>query len=114
MAQCGGIDVSTAGRIGSDDTQSGTRPRPLARDVVVVLHAVAAHPSIWWAGLAAVGRMARTGWWHRRPFLPLPGQSYWHFRLVTAFGGAGSEAAMAGRDVVAYLQWCRRARPRRG
>jgi len=91
-----------------------TSPGRLGRDVAVVLLAVAAHPSVWWAGLAAVGRMARTGWWRRPPFLPLPGRSYWHFRLVTAFGGAGSESAMAGRDVVAYLRWCQRARPRRG
>jgi hypothetical protein len=106
--------VGTAGAAASDETQSGTRPRRLGRDVVVVLSAVAAHPSIWWAGLAAVGRMAQSGWWRRRPFLPLPGRSYWDFRLVTAFGGTGREAPMAGRDVVAYLQWCRRTHPRRG
>jgi hypothetical protein len=90
------------------------RTGPQARDVVVVLLAVAVHPSVWWAGLAAVGRLARTGWWHRRPFLPLPGKSYWAFRLVTAFGGTGRDTAMTGRDVVAYLQWCRRTHPRRG
>jgi hypothetical protein len=106
--------VGTAGSSGSDGTWGAIRPRRLGRDVVVVLLAVAPHPSIWWAGLAAVRRMARTGWWHRPPFLPLPGQSYWHFRLVTAFGGTGTGAAMAGRDVVAYLRWCQRARPRRG
>jgi hypothetical protein len=95
-------------------TGTQTQPRRLGRDVVVVLAAVAVHPSLWWTGLAAVGRLARTGWWRRPPFLPLPGRSYWHFRLVTAFGGTGTEAAMSGRDVVAYLQWCRRAGPHRG
>ena len=99
---------------GTEDSPGAPRPRPLGRDVAVVLVAVAAHPSIWWAGLAAVGRMARTRWWRRWPFLPLPGESYWHFRLVTAFGGTGTEQAMTGRDVVAYLRWCRRTHPRRG
>jgi hypothetical protein len=99
---------------GAADGGGATRPRPLGRDVAVVLLAVASHPSIWWAGLAAGGRMARTQWWRRRPFLPLPGESYWHFRLVTAFGGTGTEQAMTGRDVVAYLRWCRRTHPRRG
>ena len=102
------------GRTGSDEIPSVAPPRPLGRDVVVVLLAVAAHPSVWWAGLAAVGRLARTGWWRRRPFLPVPGESYWAFRLVTAFGGTGSETPLTGRDVVAYLQWCRRTHPRRG
>ena len=106
--------MSTAGHGGSVERGGPTRPRPLGRDVAVVLFAVAAHPSIWWAGLAAVGRMARTRWWRRPPFLPLPGKSYWHFRLVTAFGGTGTEQPMTGRDVVAYLRWCRRTHPRRG
>ena len=98
---------------GTEDA-GATRPGALGRDVAVVLAAVAAHPSIWWAGLVAVGRLARTRWWRRRPFLPLPGEPYWHFRLVTAFGGTGTEQAMTGQDVVAYLRWCRRTHPRRG
>jgi hypothetical protein len=92
----------------------GVGSRRLGRDVAVVLPAVLAHPSIWWAGLAAVARLSRRGWWRRPPFLPLPGRSYWDFRLVTAFGGSGRQSVLDGRDVVAYLQWCRRTRPRRG
>jgi hypothetical protein len=105
---------SEHGELGEFPDRQRHAPRTVGRDVAVVLRAVVAHPSIWWAGLAAVSRMARTGWWRRPPFLPLPGQSYWHFRLVTAFGGTKSETAMAGSDVVAYLRWCQRARPRRG
>jgi hypothetical protein len=82
--------------------------------VVVVLGAVLAHPSLWWSGVGAVFRLARRGWWHKAPFLPVPGEAYWHFRLVTAFGGTGEGAALSGAEVVAYLQWCRRTRPRRG
>ena len=88
--------------------------RPLRRDIAVVVTAVAPHPSLWWAGLTALTRLARRGWWHRPPFLPVPGQAYWQFRLVTAFGGAGDPAALGRDDVVAYLRWCRRTRPQRG
>jgi hypothetical protein len=81
---------------------------------LVVLRAVAFRPSLWWPGVTALGRLTRAGWWHRSPFLPVPGDRYWHFRLVTAFGGTGDGAALEPADVVAYLQWCRRARPLRG
>ena len=83
-------------------------------NVLVVLGAVLPRPWLWWSGLTAVVRLSRRGWWHRAPFLPVPGQAYWHFRLVTAFGGSGASADLTGPDVVAYLQWCRRSRPRRG
>jgi hypothetical protein len=100
-----------------DRTGVAARPhehRRIGHDVAVVLPAVLAHPSLWWAGLTAVGRLARTGWWRRPPFIPLPGESYWEFRQVTAFGGSGRASGLDGGDVVAYLQWCRRTRPRRG
>ena len=93
------------------EVQAGRRR---AKDIAVVLSAVAPHPSLWWAAVAALGRLARRGWWRRRPFLPVPGDAYWEFRLVTAFGGSGREALLERHDVVAYLQWCRRTHPRRG
>jgi hypothetical protein len=93
----------------------GDGPGPRwGRDLLLVLGAVLPRPWLWWSGLSAVARLARRGWWHRSPFLPVPGEAYWHFRLVTAFGGSGDAAALSGPDVVAYLQWCRRARPGRG
>jgi hypothetical protein len=88
--------------------------RKLGPDARVVLSAVVPRPALWWAALGALVRLSRGGWWHRPPFLPLPGEAYWRFRLVTAFGGTGVEAALRPDDVVAYLRWCRRARPRRG
>jgi hypothetical protein len=107
--------VTTSGGPGRPGPDRAAGPRPLTgRDVVVVLSAVLAHPSIWWAGLAAVARLSRRGWWRRPPFLPLPGESYWRFRLVTAFGGTGTEAGLDGADVVAYLRWCRKTHPHRG
>jgi hypothetical protein len=88
--------------------------RRLGKDVAVVLSALLAHPSLWWAGIAALARFSRRGWWRRPPFLPVPGQSYWDFRLVTAFGGDGHEASLARQDVVAFLRWCQSTRPHRG
>jgi hypothetical protein len=85
-----------------------------ARHVQVVLGAVVRHPSLWWPALGAVRRLSRRGWWHRAPFLPVPGEAYWHFRLVTAYGGDGSEGDLTKEDVVAFLRWCQRARPRGG
>ena len=85
-----------------------------SRDATVVLRAVAAHPGLWWSAAGAVRRMARRGWWHRAPFVPVPGEAYWHFRLVTAYGGNGDPEALTTADVVAYLRWCQRSRPRRG
>jgi hypothetical protein len=84
------------------------------RDIGVVLRAVVPRPWLWWAAVGALTRLARRGWWHRSPFLPVPGVEYWRFRLVTAHGGTGAEASLSTADVVAYLQWCRRSRPSRG
>jgi len=85
-----------------------------ARDTAVVTRAVLPRPGLWWAACGAVHRMARRGWWHRAPFVPLPGEAYWRFRLVTAYGGDGQTGALTPSDVVAFLRWCKRSRPRRG
>jgi hypothetical protein len=95
------------------DQRKGSRRR-LGKDVAVVLSALVAHPSLWWPGASALVRFSRHGWWRRPPFLPVPGESYWDFRLVTAFGGQGNEASLERLDVVSFLQWCRRTHPRRG
>ena len=84
------------------------------RDAAVVARAVLPHPGLWWAALGALHRLARRGWWRRAPFVPLPGEAYWRFRLVTAYGGEGEAEVLTRSDVVAYLRWCQRSRPRRG
>ena len=90
------------------------------RDARVVVRAVAPHPGLWWAAVGALQRMARRGWWRRAPFLPVPGEAYWRFRLETAYGGgegagdAAGAGALSPADVVAFLRWCQRSRPRRG
>jgi len=93
---------------------SRRRRRRWGRDAGVVLRAVGTHPGLWWASAGALRRMARRGWWHRAPFLPLPGEAYWRFRLETAYGGDGETAELSPGDVVAFLHWCQRSRPRRG
>jgi hypothetical protein len=53
-----------------------------------------------------VFRLARSGWWRRPPFLPLPDAEYLRFRFETQYGTAGG-ARPDPTDVVAYLEWCR-------
>ncbi len=65
------------------------------------------HPSLWIEGLKSVVRMAPNGWWKRRPFLPIPSSSYWHFRMVTVFGGDGS-GRLDEQQVIGFLRWSRR------
>lgn len=67
--------------------------------------AILARPGLWPTALALALRLARPGWWRRRPFLPLPDPDYLRFRLQT---GYGSEGEPDPEDVVAYLRWCRR------
>jgi len=67
--------------------------------------AVLRHPSLWLTAMGQVGRLAAPGWWRRPPFLPLPDPAYLRFRLVTAYGGDGSEPKP--EDLLTYLHWCR-------
>ena len=72
--------------------------------------AVARHPSLWWAAIVQALRLARPGWWHRPPFLPLPDPDYLAFRLETQYG---SDHEPEPHDVVTYLHWCRTYRQAR-
>lgn len=84
-------------------------PAPTGLVTPRVIGAVAARPWLWATAVTQVFRLARRGWWHRPPFLPLPGAAYMEFRLTTQYGGgevrAGRRASAA--DVVDYLTWCR-------
>ena len=89
------------------------------RDAAVVARAVVPRPDLWWAAGGALRRMARRGWWRRPPYLPIPGEAYWRFRMETVYGlggpdGPGDGATLTRRDVVAFLRWCQRSRPERG
>jgi hypothetical protein len=70
------------------------------------LAAVARHPSLWATALRQALVLAAPGWWHRRPFLPLPAPDYLRFRLQTAYGGDGARDPDPD-DLLTYLRWCR-------
>lgn len=61
-------------------------------------------PGLWATAVAQVVRLARPGWWRRRPFLPVPDPDYVRFRLQTAYGDGGEPEP---GDVIDYLRWCR-------
>jgi hypothetical protein len=67
--------------------------------------ALAVRPGLWVTALRQWLRISPVGWWRRPPFLPIPPRRYLAFRFDTAYGRDGAPQA---RDVVAYLEWCRR------
>lgn len=73
--------------------------------------AVLRHPRTWCAAMGALRRFAPRGWWRRPPFLPVPDERYWEFRMETAYGDQG--ASPDGDDVSTAIVWSRRARARR-
>ncbi len=77
------------------------------------LLAVLVRPHLWATALVAAVRLAPAGWWRRWPPLPAPDPAYLRFRMVTNYGGEG-DGPPAAADLVQYLDWCRRARRRRG
>ncbi len=69
--------------------------------------ALVRRPDLWPTVVAQALRLARHGWWREPPYLPVPPEEYLRFRMVTNYGGDGDPAAATGRDLVAYLEWCR-------
>jgi hypothetical protein len=78
----------------------------MKRATARVVAAVAVRPWLWPAATAQVLRLARPGWWHHWPPLPLPDTALWRFRMETAYGGAGDAEPDAG-DVRSFLRWSR-------
>lgn len=70
-----------------------------------VFAAVRGHPELWWTAILQAIRLAKPGWWRRRPFIPVPSEDLWRLRMVTAYGGDGS-ALPDPEDVISYLDWC--------
>lgn len=67
--------------------------------------AIAARPRLWSTAARQVARLARTGWWRRPPFLPVPDPAWLAFRLETQYGEPAHPPVPA--DVVAWLRWSR-------
>ncbi len=89
-------------------TASGTPARSAMAGIV---RALVLRPDLWWAALGALRRMAAPGWWRTRPYLPVPDQRLWEFRMVTAYGR--SDAVPRPVDLISYLEWCRSTEARR-
>jgi hypothetical protein len=73
-----------------------------ARSALLVL----GRPALWPTAVRQMFRLARSGWWRRPPFLPLPDAEYLRFRFETQYGTAPT-ARPDPADVIAYLDWCR-------
>ncbi len=76
------------------------------RRALTVVAAVAVRPWLWPVAVTQIVRLARPGWWHRWPPVPLPDGSLWRFRMETAYGGTGDTAPDAA-DVRSFLRWSR-------
>jgi hypothetical protein len=73
---------------------------------VATVTGVVVRPWLWPVAVVQVLRLARPGWWHRWPPLPLPDPALWRFRMETAYGGGGDTAPDAP-DVRSFLHWSR-------
>jgi hypothetical protein len=69
------------------------------------------HPSKMPVVTRAGWRLRARQWWRRPPFLPLPGESYWHFRMITATGS--TSATLSAHEVVNAATWSLRQRDER-
>jgi hypothetical protein len=75
------------------------------------VRALGARPTLWPAAFGALRRLAPQRWWRRPPFLPVPDAAYWRFRMETAYGN-DAPGRPSAEDIVDYLRWCQRSRPR--
>jgi hypothetical protein len=69
------------------------------------------HPSKVPVVMGAGWRLRARQWWRRAPFLPVPGASYWNFRMITATGSTTD--VLSAREVVDAATWSRRQRGER-
>jgi len=82
----------------------GDRPNAALRPVLRIAGVVLVRPHLWRSGLRAGLHLTPRRWWTRSPFLPIPDRDYWHFRMVTMFGGDGT-GSLTTEQIVDYLRW---------
>jgi hypothetical protein len=70
-----------------------------------VVGAVAREPRLWPTAARQARRLARSRWWRRPPFLPLPDRAWLRFRMETQYGDP--DASPRPDDVVIWLRWAR-------
>jgi hypothetical protein len=92
----------------TDDSRPDPPWRPLVR---ASLAAIRDHPTSTWAIAAGALRFARRSWWRRSPFLPIPDDRYWRFRMETVYGD--ERANVTPSDVAEAARWSRRVRSAR-
>jgi hypothetical protein len=69
------------------------------------------HPGAIRAVMVAGWRLRTDTWWRTAPFLPIPSDDYWTFRMKTATGS--DEGPMSVLDTVHAAQWTARQRVER-
>ena len=75
--------------------------------VVAIVGRLLMRPRLWPTALRVLASHSRQGWWHQRPFLPIPSRAYIGFRLETQYGRSDGFAVAEPSDVVEYLEWVR-------
>ena len=64
------------------------------------------HPQDAFVLARSLWLLRRDRWYARRPFLPLPDDRYWRFRMETAFGSTDAHIPVAA--VVDAARWAAR------
>ena len=80
---------------------TGAGHRPSGAGAVAV--AIARRPRLWPAAARQARALVPTGWWRRRPFLPVPDRAWLRFRMTTAYGDAGADLDV--EDLLTWLAW---------
>ena len=70
--------------------------------------------ALWWAASAHCGGWPGAAGGAGLRSCPFPASAYWRFRLGDRVRRRRPSEALEPADVVAYLRWCQRSRPRRG
>jgi hypothetical protein len=83
---------------------SGINVRELARYLV-------RHPLEVPVVVRAGWRLRARRWWTTAPYLPLPGESYWRFRMITATGS--TSGVLSPGEIVDAATWSLRQREER-
>jgi hypothetical protein len=89
-----------------------SRPEATWRQLLrASLTAIRTEPSAATAITVGAVRFAPKGWWRRPPFLPVPDERYWRFRMETAYGE--ERARVSPHDVAEAARWSARMRSAR-
>lgn len=62
------------------------------------------HGKLWAVAVIQIKRFARSRWWAKAPFLPLPSSAYWQFRMESIYGDGTKLPSR--KDLIEYLEWC--------